>query len=70
MVVPYNNLLHAGTREASGLRLADSVVIVDEAHNLLETIGSIHTCQLSYRQVSSCQLSYRQIVSDSSPTDR
>ncbi|XP_043238264.1 ATP-dependent DNA helicase DDX11-like [Amphibalanus amphitrite] len=52
VVVPYNNLLHAGTRQASGVRLTDSVVIVDEAHNLLETIGSIHTCHLSYRQVS------------------
>ncbi|XP_037085600.1 ATP-dependent DNA helicase DDX11-like [Pollicipes pollicipes] len=52
VVVPYNNLLHSGTRAASGLRLADSVVIVDEAHNLLETISSIHSCQLARRQVA------------------
>ncbi|XP_037085599.1 ATP-dependent DNA helicase DDX11-like [Pollicipes pollicipes] len=52
VVVPYNNLLHSGTRAASGLRLAGSVVIVDEAHNLLETISSIHSCQLARRQVA------------------
>ena len=42
VVVPYNTLLHAATRRAIGLSLKNSLVIVDEAHNLLETITNIH----------------------------
>lgn len=52
VVVPYNTLLHKGTREASGIKLKGNVVIVDEAHNLLETISGIHSVLLSLRQVS------------------
>ena len=48
IVVPYATLLHRSTREASGLKLKNSVVIIDEAHNLLETISSIHNVQVSY----------------------
>ena len=35
IVLPYNTLLHAGTRKAVGINLKNSVVIIDEAHNLL-----------------------------------
>jgi chromosome transmission fidelity protein 1 len=41
-VLPYNTLLHAATRRVIGLNLRNSIVIVDEAHNLLETITNIH----------------------------
>ena len=43
VVVPYNTLLHQATREACQINLDNSVVIIDEAHNLLETIASIHS---------------------------
>ena len=36
MLAPYSALLAAETREALGLRLEGSVLIVDEAHNLGE----------------------------------
>ena len=42
VVLPYNTLLHAATRRAIGLNLKNSIVIVDEAHNLLDTITNIH----------------------------
>jgi chromosome transmission fidelity protein 1 len=42
VVLPYNTLLHSATRQAVGINLKNSVVIVDEAHNLLETITNIH----------------------------
>ena len=32
--MPYNTLLHSSTREAYGLNLSNSVVIIDEAHNI------------------------------------
>lgn len=47
VVLPYNNLLHHETREASSLDLRESIVIIDEAHNILETICSIHSAQIS-----------------------
>lgn len=50
--LPYNTLLHKGTREASGINLHGNVVIVDEAHNLLETIAGIHSVVLSHSQLA------------------
>lgn len=47
VLVPYNVLLHAPTRASFGLDLRGCVVVVDEAHNFLETLASIHSVQLS-----------------------
>ncbi|KAG8817056.1 ATP-dependent DNA helicase chl1 [Serendipita sp. 399] len=41
--LPYNLLLQKQSREALGVDLKDQVVIVDEAHNLIDTILSTHT---------------------------
>ena len=30
-------------REAVGVRVAGNIVVVDEAHNLLDTIGALHS---------------------------
>ena len=46
IAMPYNLLLHKSTRESVGLRLKGNIVIVDEAHNLMETIESIHSIQV------------------------
>ncbi len=51
VILPYNTLLHKPTREAVGIRLKGSVVIVDEAHNLLDTIAHIHTVQVTGEQL-------------------
>ena len=51
IVVPYSILLHRSTRKACGLNLRNNVVIIDEAHNLLETISSIHNVLISGSQV-------------------
>src|SRR5581483_1132032 len=42
VVLPYNILLHKQTRLSFGIDLKESVVIIDEAHNLCETINAIH----------------------------
>ncbi|XP_076068379.1 ATP-dependent DNA helicase DDX11 isoform X2 [Oratosquilla oratoria] len=52
VVLPYNTLLHKGTREACGIKLKDNIVIVDEAHNLLETIANIHSVLLGHAQLA------------------
>ncbi|KAE8740581.1 hypothetical protein FOCC_FOCC013914 [Frankliniella occidentalis] len=52
VVVPYNTILHKSTREACGIQLKNNVIIIDEAHNLLEAIGNIHSAQVSGYQLS------------------
>ncbi|XP_077325097.1 ATP-dependent DNA helicase DDX11 [Lithobates pipiens] len=53
VVLPYQMLLHDSTRRASGIKLKDQVVIIDEAHNLIDTITGIHSSQVTGAQL--CQ---------------
>uniref|UniRef100_H0V1P8 ATP-dependent DNA helicase DDX11 n=1 Tax=Cavia porcellus TaxID=10141 RepID=H0V1P8_CAVPO len=53
VVLPYPMLLHAATRQAAGIRLQGQVVIIDEAHNLIDTITDIHSTEVSGSQL--CQ---------------
>uniref|UniRef100_A0A7N5JD83 DEAD/H-box helicase 11 n=1 Tax=Ailuropoda melanoleuca TaxID=9646 RepID=A0A7N5JD83_AILME len=53
VVLPYQMLLHAATRQAAGIRLQGQVVLIDEAHNLIDTITSIHSAEVSGAQL--CQ---------------
>lgn len=50
-MLPYQHLLHAHTRESLGISLKNNIVIIDEAHNLMETISSIHTVTINSSQV-------------------
>jgi chromosome transmission fidelity protein 1 len=47
VLLPYSMLLSKQTRDAIGLSLKESLVIVDEAHNLPEALRSLHSCRLS-----------------------
>ncbi|GBG69495.1 hypothetical protein CBR_g4188 [Chara braunii] len=51
VILPYQSLLHKSTRESLGVKLKDSVVIFDEAHNLVDTVAAIHSYQVSGLQV-------------------
>ncbi|XP_051953705.1 ATP-dependent DNA helicase DDX11 [Xyrauchen texanus] len=51
VVLPYQSLLHASTRKASGIKLKDQIVIIDEAHNLTDTISAIHSVEISGAQL-------------------
>lgn len=46
VTVPYNVLLQQATREAVGIDLRGAVVIVDEAHNLIDAINQMHSAVL------------------------
>ncbi|NXS06886.1 DDX11 helicase, partial [Neodrepanis coruscans] len=51
VVLPYQMLLHEPTRTAAGIKLKDQVVIIDEAHNLIDTITCIHSAEVSGAQL-------------------
>ncbi|XP_077123094.1 ATP-dependent DNA helicase DDX11 isoform X2 [Ranitomeya variabilis] len=53
VVLPYQTLLHDCTRRASGIKLKQQVVIIDEAHNLIDTITGMYSCQVTGAQL--CQ---------------
>ncbi|XP_021100925.1 ATP-dependent DNA helicase DDX11 isoform X2 [Heterocephalus glaber] len=53
VVLPYPMLLHVATRQAAGIRLQGQVVIIDEAHNLIDTITGIHSVEVTGSQL--CQ---------------
>ncbi|XP_059487734.1 ATP-dependent DNA helicase DDX11 [Neocloeon triangulifer] len=52
IIAPYNILLLKESREAYGLNLKGNVIIIDEAHNLLETESSIHSTEVNLVQLT------------------
>lgn len=58
MTLPYPLLLQRSAREALNLSVKDHVIIIDEAHNLMDAISNIHsvTVTLSQLQTSIFQL--------------
>ncbi|XP_064405283.1 ATP-dependent DNA helicase DDX11-like isoform X2 [Halichondria panicea] len=52
VALPYNTLLHAHTRDSVGVRLRGNVVIIDEAHNLLDTITNVYSVEVNGLHVS------------------
>lgn len=51
IVLPYQSLLSKSSRESLGLVLKNSIVIIDEAHNLADSLISMHDSKVSYSQV-------------------
>ncbi|KAH7447640.1 hypothetical protein KP509_01G114900 [Ceratopteris richardii] len=56
VVLPYQSLLHSGARDATGLKLKGCVVVIDEAHNLVDSIGNMHSCQISATQLQQVEV--------------
>ncbi|XP_055902604.1 ATP-dependent DNA helicase DDX11 [Eupeodes corollae] len=52
IMLPYQLLLHKRTRLQTGISLKNSIIIIDEAHNLLDTISSIYSSEVSLFQLS------------------
>lgn len=51
VILPYQSLLSKSSRESLGLSLKNSVVIIDEAHNLADTLLSMHDAKITMSQV-------------------
>lgn len=51
VTLPYPLLLQKTAREALDLNLKGHVVIIDEAHNLMDAITGIHNVEISLRQL-------------------
>ncbi|KAI4716679.1 DNA repair helicase [Aureobasidium sp. EXF-10727] len=51
VTLPYPLLLQKTAREALGLSLKNHIIIIDEAHNLMDAISGIHTVEVSLQQL-------------------
>ncbi|KAM8861766.1 ATP-dependent DNA helicase DDX11 isoform 7-T7 [Synchiropus picturatus] len=51
VVLPYQMVLHEATRKAAGIQLKGQVLIIDEAHNLSDTLSCIHSAELNGAQL-------------------
>ncbi|EPS74466.1 hypothetical protein M569_00277, partial [Genlisea aurea] len=51
VVLPYQSLLSKSSRESLGLRLKDSIVIIDEAHNLADALINMYDAKISLPQL-------------------
>ncbi|XP_053998809.1 ATP-dependent DNA helicase DDX11 isoform X1 [Hylaeus anthracinus] len=59
VLVPYNSILHKNTRISSGIILKGNILIIDEAHNLLDAIERMHSVMITGRNLLHC---YNQLV--------
>lgn len=46
ITLPYPLLLQKSAREALGIKLEGSVVIIDEAHNIMDAVSSVHAAEI------------------------
>ncbi|GAA5901538.1 hypothetical protein JCM6882_006307 [Rhodosporidiobolus microsporus] len=51
VTLPYNLLMQRTAREALGISLKDHVVVIDEAHNLIDSILSLHSISITTSQL-------------------
>jgi len=51
VTLPYPLLLQKSAREALGLSLKGHVIIIDEAHNLMDAVSGIHSVEVSLNQL-------------------
>ncbi|KAG0370665.1 helicase C-terminal domain-containing protein [Gamsiella multidivaricata] len=51
VTLPYNLLLHASTRESLKLMIKNNILLLDEAHNLINSLLQMHSVGLSLQQI-------------------
>ncbi|KAL3673599.1 hypothetical protein V7S43_001300 [Phytophthora oleae] len=51
ITVPYSMLLSKGTRETLGVELENSIVIFDEAHNIIDAISNTYKVEITSKQL-------------------
>ncbi|KAM0752291.1 DNA repair helicase [Meredithblackwellia eburnea MCA 4105] len=53
VTLPYNLLMQSNAREALGISLKNHVVVIDEAHNLISSLLSLHSVSISLSALNS-----------------
>lgn len=48
VTLPYPLLLQKSARDALGIKLEGNVVIIDEAHNIMDAIASVHAAEIRF----------------------
>ncbi|KAF3450756.1 hypothetical protein FNV43_RR06845 [Rhamnella rubrinervis] len=51
VVLPYQSLLSKSSRESLGLNLKNNIVIIDEAHNLADSLISMYDSKITFSQL-------------------
>ncbi|XP_057967880.1 uncharacterized protein LOC131157611 [Malania oleifera] len=51
IILPYQSLLSKSSRESLGLNLKNSIIIIDEAHNLADSLISIYDAKITLSQL-------------------
>ncbi|KAL8972408.1 MAG: hypothetical protein Q9183_000569 [Haloplaca sp. 2 TL-2023] len=59
VTLPYPLLLQKSAREALGISLKGHVVVIDEAHNLMDAISNIHSITVTQPQLHRCRSQLR-----------
>ncbi|KAF3931891.1 hypothetical protein ABW19_dt0209574 [Dactylella cylindrospora] len=54
VTLPYPLLLQKSSRQALNISVKNHVIIIDEAHNLMDAIANIHSVSISLSQLSKC----------------
>ncbi|KAL7424206.1 ATP-dependent DNA helicase chl1 [Cryptotrichosporon argae] len=62
VTLPYNLLLQKHARDALGIDLTDQVIVIDEAHNLIDTLLSIYSTSLSATHLASAVAQLKQYL--------
>lgn len=63
ITLPYQLLISKTSRDAIGVDLKNSIVIIDEAHNLLDTISSIYSVSVTKQEFEKCKKSLKLYLS-------
>lgn len=51
ITLPYPLLLQESAREALGIRLHGNVVIIDEAHNIMDAVANVHAAEIQLSEL-------------------
>ncbi|KAK8936340.1 DNA repair helicase UVH6 [Platanthera zijinensis] len=63
VVLPYQSLLQKSSRESLGLNLKNNIVVIDEAHNLADSLTNMYNAKITSAQLKQV-LSHLQIYLD------